>query len=290
MTEGSRSALAGLHVLVFSKDRACQLDALLRSIRDHLRVPLAGLSILYRASDEEYAKAYRLLASRRVLDRIQWLREDSFREDLLLYLGALPEMGLLMPLVDDDLFHRPFHDTDLLNQFTERHLFISLRCSRRYTASTPPNFLRTEPFLEWRWNYGRRRRLVWNYPFSIDGNVFHVKQFRRAAAALPFRAPNSLEGKLHTYRHSWWVKRVPLALAPAESVLVNIPQNRVQSEGGTWHAGRDPEWYNRAYLAGKRIDTRPLYAMEPTGVHTAHELTLAPCEDLPARSAPGEEG
>jgi hypothetical protein len=265
-----------LHLAVFSKDRACQLDSLLRSIRDNLRVPLAGVTVLYRVSDDTFARAYRLLASRRYLDGICWVREVDFRADLLLYLSSLPATGFIMPLVDDDIMYRPLACPELFERFSERHLFISLRCSRRYAGNTPPRFVRTEPVLEWRWNYGRRKRLVWNYPFSLDGNVFHVSHFRRAVAAIPFKGPNSLEGRLHRYRHTWWVKRTALALAPAESVVVNNPLNRVQTEGETWHKGLDPAAFNQRYLAGEIIDNERLYTQPTTGVHTPLDVVFLP--------------
>jgi len=137
-----------------------------------------------------------------------------------------------------------------------------------------PEFSATEPFLEWRWRCGRRKRLTWNYPFSLDGNVHHVSQVKRVLRHIRFEGPNSLEGRMHTYRHAWWVKRIPLALAPTEAVVVNNPLNRVQTEGQTWHQEIDTAGLNRAYLDGKRIDNRVLYAAVPTAVHSSLPLCL----------------
>jgi len=264
----------GLHVIVFSKDRACQLDSLLRSIRDHFRLPRRSLTVLHRASGDEYAAAYRKLVDRHILPGIRWAPESSFSEDLRSIIGDLPERDRVMFLVDDDVVVREFGDERLLERFTSRHLFVSLRCSRRYPVAALPRFISSEPFLEWRWRYGRRKRLVWNYPFSLDGNVHHVAHIKRILRHIAFQAPNSLEGRMHAYRHAWWVKRIPLALAPAEAVVVNNPLNRVQTEGETWHRDIDPAELNRAYLDGKHIDNAALYAAVPTAVHSALPLQL----------------
>lgn len=270
---GSPDHGRGLHIVVFSKDRAAQLDSLLRSIHDHFAVRFTTLTVLYRATTDAYAAGYELAGTRTTLP-VTWQPERDFRADLLALINGLPRDHLIMFLVDDDIVFRRFDDRSLLEQFSPKHLFISLRCSRRYPALTPPPFIESTRYLEWRWNYGRRKRYGWNYPFSLDGNIFHVRHMQRALPRVRFKAPNSLEGNLHTYRHKWWVKRIRLALAPAEAVVVNNPLNRVQTEGETPHQDVDPQMMNREYLAGKIIDNSQYYANPPTHVHNPAPLAF----------------
>jgi len=268
---------ASLHIVIFSKDRACQLDSLLRSIRDNFAVPFVDLTVLYRATTDRYSEGYDLVRKRGILD-VAWIREECFHADVLRLAASLPDSDLVMFLVDDDIVFRRFGNTTVLERFTPNHLFISLRCSRSYASVVPPPFITTDHYLEWRWNYGRRKRYAWNYPFSLDGNIFHVSHMKRALPRVAFKAPNSLEGNLHTYRHKWWVKRIPLALAPCEAVVVNNPLNRVQTEGETWHQGVDVASLNEKYLDGYMIDNSPYRDCSPVSVHSPLPLRFIPDE------------
>jgi hypothetical protein len=270
----SSTATLPLSIIIFSKDRACQLDSLLTSISDHLHHTLNEITILYRASDVPFQQAYDLLRQRAILPDITWLRENNFREDVRGLINSANRNANIMFLVDDDIVYRPCVLDDCLKAFTEQHLFISLRADRNYTGDTAPVFLSQQTFLEWKWNYSKRRTVTWNYPFSVDGNIFHCSHLRRAVEKLPFRAPNSFEGNLHSYRHCWWVKRKKLALAPLQASVYNNPLNNVQTEGETWHRDISTGFLNDAYLSGKRIDNGILYTLQPDAIHHASPITF----------------
>jgi hypothetical protein len=263
-----------LHLLIFSKDRACQLDSLLRSLRDNLGIPNASTTILFRAGSDDFEAGYERVKSRRIIERVQWIPETDFRSDLLAICAGYRHDDLLMPLVDDDIFFRPLCDTALLAAFARQHLFISLRADRAYSSDIVPRFVRTQPHLEWRWNYHRKKPVTWNYPFSLDGNIFRAGVFTKIVRSIEFPAPNSLEGRMHAGRHRWWIKRIGKALAPGRAVLFNNPLNRVQTEGATWHAAVDPVFLNTQYLAGRQIDNAPLYNVQPTAIHHSVDVSL----------------
>lgn len=262
-----------VHAIVFSKDRALQVDLLLRSVADHLRGASLQLTVLFRASDPGFAEGYRRVADLHAGMAVRWVEESAFRDDVLAAVAAAPCRALMF-LVDDDVIFRPVDLAPLLHAFGPRHLFVSLRADRSYPAHRPPRFRVRPTHLQWIWHdFGRPT--VWNYPFSVDGNLFHPGDVRRLLATLDFRAPNSLEGamdgKRHAPRFSLWR---PLALAPPAAVLFNNPLNKVQTEGETWHAGTDPAELNRALLSGRRIDPRPCYDATPDSTHFAVPVTL----------------
>lgn len=265
-----------LHVLVFSKDRPLQLASLLESLRDHLTDTPLEVSALHRASGPAFAEGYALLRRVAPLPGVRWIEEVDFQRDLRTLLAALPAAAPVMPLVDDDLLFRPVALAPLLAAFGRRHLFISLRADRRYPGHRVPRFRRTAPYLEWGWHdFGRPS--VWQYPFSLDGNVFHAGDLSRLAGGVAFRAPNSLEGALHQVRHGPRLLLTrPLALAPVEAVLFNNPLNKVQSEGETWNLGGSVEGLNEAWLGGRCIDNGPLYRCRPADTHHAEPIALVP--------------
>lgn len=261
-----------LHIFIFSKDRACQLDSLLRSVHDNLSVPVKQVTVLYRATDINFRNSYKKLKTANIIPGIEWVEESDFREDLVGMIDRLADNSLVMFLVDDNIFFRPFNDNALLRKFADRHLFISLRCSRTYAKDVSPSFLHETKYLEWKWNYHKKRPVTWNYPLGVDGNIFHARVLKRILHHISFRAPNSLEGNMHTYRHAWWVKRIRLALAPLAAVVVNNPLNRVQTEGKTWHQDISPAQLNQKYLEGYRINNSNLYSAEPTAIHFAMDV------------------
>jgi hypothetical protein len=259
--------MVDLNIIIFSKDRACQLDSLLRSLRDHFHAPHAGITILYKATGPAFSEGYNRLMKHVAVDGVQWRTERIFPDDVAAICNRLGAESLLMFLVDDDVVYRPCALDPILDAFTDEHLFISLRASRVYTADAAPEFLRTEPYLEWKWNYRKRGCVTWNYPFSCDGNIFHAKHIKKIISKITFEAPNSFEGRMHTCRHAWWVKRIKKALAPMDAFVFNNPLNKVQAEGETWHENVSPESLNDAFLSGMRINNAALYRARPDGTH-----------------------
>jgi hypothetical protein len=263
-----------LQILVFSKDRACQLDGLLRNVRDHFLVPYSGITVLYLATSAAFTTGYEALMKRDIVSGITWRPEKLFSDDVRDIVAGLGDDSLVMFLVDDTVIFRPCVLDRVLDAFTDRYLFISLRASRTYPADLPPEFITDGAYLEWKWNYSKRKWVTWNYPFSVDGNIYHVRHLKKVVNRISFQAPNSFEGRMHTYRHAWWVKRISKALAPKEAVVFNNPLNRVQAEGETWHENVTAESLNEKYLAGLQIDNSVLYEARPNATHFAVPLSF----------------
>jgi hypothetical protein len=79
-------------IIVFSKDRAFQLEACLRTLfaqcSDAADVPIR---ILWTASNSEHRQSYAILCEAfRKFARLQFIEESSFRFDLIIILGNLP--------------------------------------------------------------------------------------------------------------------------------------------------------------------------------------------------------
>lgn len=256
-----------LNVLIFSKNRACQLDSLLRSLRDNLSGPCERIYIVYKATGGPFREGYQKLIAKGIQDNIRWIEETSFKNDIITILQKLSKKSYLMFLVDDNIMYRPFGFFQITPFFGKRHLFISLRCSREYKDDIRPKFLKTEKRLEWRWTFHSAPRGKWNYPFSLDGNIYRTGLMSRLFASLDFKAPNSLESALHSARWKFNVRWRNKALAPLESVVFNNPLNKVQTEGETWHRGLTAEQLNDKYRDGFMIDNRPLYSARPDSAH-----------------------
>jgi len=266
--------LPALHLIIFSKDRACQLDLLLRSITFRFSYLPSRISILYTWSDEKFQKGYEKLQEKGHISRIEWIRERDFATDLSRLVGQMNREDYVLFLVDDNVFYKPCDISTLLPVFSPKHLFISLRCSRSFVRFKPPVFKTQHPYLEWKWNYAKKDRTKWNYPFSVDGHIFHVAHMQKVLKAIQFKAPNSLEGRMHRYRHAWWVKRIKYAIAPLEACVINNPLNKVQTEGQTWHKDISVAELNTQYLKNYQISLDAFDSIAPDDVHYAVDISF----------------
>lgn len=261
--------------IIFSKDRALQLESLLRSIKENCLTPLADIFVLYRASNQEYFDGYVKVRRKEILPNINWIEEASFKNDLISISNKIDGTSHIMFLVDDNIVFRPFAADELLKNFSKRHLFISLRADMGYNEPTP-GFISNQKYLEWRWRSFKKtnKYVTWHYPFSVDGNIFHASDIQRILSEIDFKAPNSLERKMQKRRSAIWLWPKYKALAPLNAVVFNNPLNRVQTEGQTWNAGLSVEDMNRQYLLGKRINNNLLYRANPNAVHYHVDLIL----------------
>jgi hypothetical protein len=257
-----------LKVIIFSKDRACQLDVLLNSMREHLKYNSIDYTVLYTTSSDSFADAYSILQKIHS-EHIRWLRECSFKSDLIQFVQSMPDQYPVMFLVDDDVFFRPVDIGKILQKFTESHLFVSLRVDRRYKRYDAPKFCTRDSIIEWNWKYCRKSLSTWHYPFSVDGNIFNSTVIKKILNEIDFKAPNTLEASMHNYRNKKWIRNMNRAIAPAEAVLFNNPMNKVQLEGETWHQNITAEFLNETFLSGQRIEYLKLNSSVPTGIHSA---------------------
>lgn len=256
-------------VIIFSKDRPAQLDLLLRSIKKYLNGPDA-IIVLYRASDDQIKRAYdEVFSAFGHYEGLTIKQESGFRQDLLQLLNRL-NSRFVMFLVDDCVFRRPLDLCEITERywpwstvFSPRLGKNTIRCYTRNTPQKLPNFLsQQEGKLWWRWSDGDQD---FAYPLSLDGNLFSTAEFRALLNLISFKAPNSLEKNLQVFS-PLFVNR--LGLTFDESLLVNIPDNRVQNEVLNRANSIDgaikciENWNN-----GNMIDLGNIVSTIPSGAH-----------------------
>ncbi len=94
---------ARIDALIFSKDRACQLDLLLRSIAHYAPTLYCSVDVLWTASTRAYGDGYRRCFSEHL--EADFALEHDFEAQVRQWLDRA---GLLLSfLVDDDVFYRP---------------------------------------------------------------------------------------------------------------------------------------------------------------------------------------
>lgn len=262
-----------LNVIVFSKDRACQLNALIESFLLYYRDlapdkagnPNYKMKVIYKASSPAFQEGYSELNQRLGLmtlptlsgeePYIQLIKETSFQADVIKSINE--KFPLTMFLVDDILFKDYFSLSDKEIQTTLKNpqiLATSLRLyekiSHCYATNTPskvPSFVKGNV---WKWKDAEGD---WGYPYSVDGNVYRTKDILTLLSSLTFTNPNVLEAALSTNTQTG---RPPeyLCCYRESSKLINIPANLVQGTYRNRHANSyTAEELNTRYLNGELI-------------------------------------
>jgi hypothetical protein len=251
--------------VVFSKDRALQLDAFLRSYRDHV-TPLDDVQVLCRATSPRHRAAYEEL-----FDEIgEWVRPcwqgESFKEDLL---DMLPDAGNVVFFVDDMVFLRPW----TVFERAGLSLRLGTNLTRDYASGDAqqdrPSLNVDGEIFTWRWADGE---LAWGYPLALDGHVFDLRELRPLLRLAHFSSPNTLESALQQFVHVFRKGRGACYLM---SKVVNVPWNRVQTD---WHnrcgEGHDAEAMLAHWEAGQHIDLSSLYGVVNESTHQEFPLHL----------------
>lgn len=273
--------------VVFSKDRPLQLHALLASYAELVK-DAPPLHVLYRASDDRYRAAYAEVLAGSPAPLGEVIDEQAFRADLLALLDRIQAPRIFF-LVDDIVFVRPVDLAPLLRLDPARFvpsLRLAPHLARSYVMAraqpTPPfraGLLDDPDLLCWRWRDGE---LDWNYPLSVDGNLFSTGEVRLLAERTRFVAPNSFEEKLQAFRGAFLDR---LGVCFRASRILNVPVNKVQSELPNRFGSVDAATLLEVWRSGRRLDHRRLYGIVNESAHQEVELTFVPREPS-AASAP----
>lgn len=244
-----------IEFVIFSKDRACQLDLLLRSIR--LNVPKGmvwNINVLYTYSHEEYGQGYSMLM--KSFPEVYFIRERDFKKNLTdIVIDTNAEF--LCTLVDDDVFVRKFINNELFNPVHRSdvaNLSLRLHPFMDYCYPTDSNMAPVNTTL-WDWESADGD---FGYPVSLSATVWKVTHFLEYLKALDFNHPNSLESAMYNNINKARSKMACYTSNP----VVNIPANLVQSTHMNRHSGIDPDTLNQQYLRGGRLDLAKLQGIK----------------------------
>ena len=270
-----------MNVVIFSLDRAAQLDALLRSYKMHCGDwDKNNTVVLAKCSGGPMREGYQRVMGLHNDPSIKWVWEpalpSSFKQFVLSSLD-LDHHKLTMFLVDDIVFKDGFSTSDPefnLLMSDQRVLCLSLRLWNGITYCYPTDSSVTPPLVQpngvftWTGSQGD-----WGYPMSLDGHVFRTTQIKYLLSAIAFHNPNTMESKMA--ESAWWFAQTQPSMVcyPYGSKLVNIPANRVQNTclnrvGNT----ATTEQLNEEFLAGKRLNTTRLIKYPNNAPHM--ELSL----------------
>lgn len=245
-----------MNVIIFSKDRAAQLDLLLRSMPKKIKE-----MVLYRVSDMIFDDGYYKIFN--TIERPTYLWEEfKFKDDLLEIIDETDSLTVF--LTDDDVFINPMpfgYGAPLLDA---NIACVSLRLNPHlpycYTLNREQKIPKMNSANVWNW---RLADADYGYPMSLDGHIFRTADILPLLQRLDYHDPNSLEAALARNP----INR-PNMICYDHSIILNNPINRVQDTVKNRHGNVSAEYLNEQFLAGRRIKLEPFIGYKN---HACHE-------------------
>lgn len=263
--------------IVYSKDRAMQLDLLLHSYDKYFKNK-GAMVVIFNYSNEEFKKGYTKITEKwgdqynlLLLDEnaptvsgVKW----TFKQLLIYSLTYLQanKLPYFLGLCDDDVFIKECDISDemLYELESEEVNAISLKSGLNIThhypnivVPQPQNFIQTEPYLKWNWKT-QPRPTDWGYPTCINSYVYNIDYYLSLLQKIEFNHPTVLEATCNTIRPFFR----PIMVGMTQTCVLNIPCNRLQTVNdtpfGTEYAFTTKE-LNDKWLEGKIINTDNIY-------------------------------
>ena len=264
-----------ISAVVFSKDRAMQLHALLVSFFE-TKVGECEIVVIYTTTSGAHKCAYDEVAAI-FSGRVKFVEQGNysgFRDCLGQTVSQLPK-GKIFFLVDDIIFTE-IVDYQLLASLDVSNTIFSLRMGEHLDYSyvvdasqpLPKTLAVKDEFLTWEWREGK---LDWGYPLSVDGHVFSTSEVMLWIQHLEFESPSSFENSLQKLKYIYRHKR---GMSFRKSRIVNIPANRVQDEVNNLHGGIHQDDLLQQWNAGMAIDQGKFRGWVNRSVHQEADFHL----------------
>ena len=274
----------GIRTLIFSKDRAMQLDACLSSLLSTCEEPTElGICVLYKASDSYSSAQY--ITLREFYPRVEFVVETSFYTDLLRILGSAE---YILFIVDDCVFRKYWSIHEVIHSLTEYPdiLGFSLRLGVNLTYCYSLDRDQSVPehnsmlgchgreILSFDWTRGEGD---WGYPLEVSSSVYRSVDILQFLFEEPgIHNPNSLEKHLSRRAPTHALLRQRLSCY-AEGVAFCIPFNLVQNDyfnRSVLNPARTVSMLAWLFDNGYRFDLSVLSTFVPNACHADCKLPL----------------
>lgn len=231
------------NLVIWSYNRACQLETLLNSIRTYC--PKFNWTILYSFSSWEFRNAYEILRSE--YKEFNWRIKDNGKRDLIESISNSDYSGVV---TDDCVFHSHVSDIDMSDIFCfSLRLGYNTIIQNCFDGSTQPELIGNETDKYVTWNFDWYHPLLnYGYPFSTDGHIYHTKQFVSLLNQIAFNKPTELESNLFYLQNQILFRGMR---AFKNSVLVNVPLTNMS--GVTESIKLSIDELNKIYRNGFRL-------------------------------------
>ncbi|KUG10406.1 hypothetical protein BEI02_16975 [Elizabethkingia sp. HvH-WGS333] len=189
--------------IIFSKDRAMQLDGFLASYFENVE-NYSPIKVLFHVSNKDHKNSYDDLEQIYSDLPVEFIQETNFRDNLIEILETASEDRVVF-YVDDMLFSQKIN-YDWLKEVDPLLDIVSLSRGKDFNYSTVlakelqlPSFNKfSENLYRFKWNEITEFS-DWTYPIGVSGYMFSRPEIMAMIKATNFKAPNSLEHNLQKF-------------------------------------------------------------------------------------------
>jgi hypothetical protein len=261
-----------INIIIFSKDRACQVDLCIRSIYDNFEYPY-DITLQYTYSNDEFKKGFDELQA--MHPDVTFVEEVEFQKTFQ-NLANRCKGEYILCLTDDDIIINKVDCVELdklllLYNYDNMIHSVSLRmnptvtyCYPAKTDILPPQLTMKSFYFYWNWTEAPNQHYCWGYPMAIDGHIYKVPWFQERIKNLQFNNVNQLEDALNNNRDHG----KPLLVSFNQSKHFNVQNNFVQGHRiDEVHNDYSVEELNKKFLDDYQISTENLYGFQKQQVH-----------------------
>jgi hypothetical protein len=218
-----------INAIVFSTDRAAQLNILLESILKNAD-DVFKLTVLFVATDDTFMESYKRVISDERYSEISFIEATDLKSQVIEALNSGEKYSCFF--LDDDIIYKPISFSEIENTIDsdEDLVCFSLRLGKNttfcYTLGTDNvmhDIETNENIMKWDWSL---HYLDFGYPFSMDGHIYRTKDILKLTKKSDFSGGvDGFEMSLFDYAENF--PRTKMA-SFIHSALVGVPIGRVQ--------------------------------------------------------------
>lgn len=254
--------------IIFSKDRALQLDLTIQSIQENFPI-CKDIKVIYKTSSHDHDMSYRKL--RNTHSDVQFANQED--GELLPPIIDIIKKSCnndICFFTDDNIFYRKSKSTEAdISNLLNDNCCVSLRLGVNITHRDFGNGLEPDAkpqlFKDGSNHIVWNRMSVpaggyWNYPLSVDGHIFKrsvISNILHTIAFWPEAAMIITPNKFEQILQRFFFEVTATMASEVYSCVVNSPNNRVQNEIQNKHGEKffcDADTLNYLFAKGKRLD------------------------------------
>lgn len=269
--------------LIFSKNRAMQIQATIESFFMCCNDDVEKMYVLYKASSPLHQRQYEHLQKK--FGNISFQEEYDFKSQTL---AIVSQSKYVLFLVDDNLFVQDFSISEIIASLEANKdaIGFSLRLGRNTNYCYPKNVSQSLPafemvgdgILKYDWT---KAKYDFGYPLELCSSVYRLADILPILETSNYSNPNSLEEKMvcntskfvFTRNHLLCFER-SVAFTNPINIVQDVTRNRVGSNGEY-----SSEKLAELFENGFRIEVGKYSGFLPKSCHQEVELKLSLCKN-----------
>jgi hypothetical protein len=274
-----------LLIIIFSFNRALQLDCLLRTAIERVRMAHYSIKIIFHSTGNHqngYIKLINKYKENKKIEFIERKQVSNFWSDKFPLLfknrnlwryvkhpylrksldnfkrlleAQILESGceFTMFLTDDGYFFKDVEiPSGIFDKIRDNPMHVSYRMYvGKNLKDCPENLKEENESLKWNY-YDPKMYNHWAYPFAVDDTIYHSKTLLKILKPVFYHMPTTLESYVVTHCRSR--KLLSIGYSPLESNYVGLFINRVSTISNNFAGNINTEKLNEKFLDGYVLD------------------------------------